>query len=367
VALVCDWFPPRMGGLELHLHDLARALAARGHAAEVICTVPGPAEWQGVRVHRLEGRQTGPVGTMRRRVESVGRVLRAGTFDVVHCHSAISPLAQTGTYVARTLGLPSVLTEHSVLRPVGTVALRAADRLWGWGRWPDVLSAVSDYVQADLRGATGRDDVVVLRPGLDPAAWPVRPELPAQPLVTSALRFTRRKRPQVIVAAAPRILAGLPPALRPRFLIMGDGRERARLTAQVERLGLTGAVDLPGFVSHEDVAAALVRSSVFVLPSDKEACPVSVLQARCAGIPVVSFDNGGIHEVLGDGTQGFVVDSVAAFAERVIQLLRDPGLQEQMGRRARDGIERFSWDRVVAEHVDVYRRARAARADRHGR
>ena len=54
IAIVSDWYLPRIGGLELHLRDLARELNARGHTAHVITATPGPDELDGIRVHRLD-------------------------------------------------------------------------------------------------------------------------------------------------------------------------------------------------------------------------------------------------------------------------------------------------------------------------
>src|SRR5918992_1816833 len=57
IALVCDWFLPRMGGLELHLRDLAQHLNAAGHTAEIITTTPGDPVVEGIRVHRVQARR----------------------------------------------------------------------------------------------------------------------------------------------------------------------------------------------------------------------------------------------------------------------------------------------------------------------
>ena len=54
VALISDWYLPRVGGLELHLRDLAKNLNARGHEAHIICATPGPLSQDGPRVHRLD-------------------------------------------------------------------------------------------------------------------------------------------------------------------------------------------------------------------------------------------------------------------------------------------------------------------------
>ncbi len=54
IAIISDWYLPRIGGLELHLRDLARELNLRGHEAHVITATPGARELDGIKVHRLD-------------------------------------------------------------------------------------------------------------------------------------------------------------------------------------------------------------------------------------------------------------------------------------------------------------------------
>src|SRR5262245_8457574 len=118
IALVCDWYLPRIGGLELHLYDLARELNARGHEAHIICVISGPTEDRGIKVHRLPVPMLPFLKTVRNPAAALEleRVLRRERFDIVHAHNAFSPLAHVAMFLAKRLGIPSVFTEHSVLR-----------------------------------------------------------------------------------------------------------------------------------------------------------------------------------------------------------------------------------------------------------
>ena len=99
------------------------------------------------------------------------RCSRASSYDIVHAHTALSPLAIGATCVAKKLGIPSVITEHSVLRGAGRTLLSTLHRFWGWADWPDVLTAVSHYVAKDMRDVSGRKDVYVLPNGINPRDW----------------------------------------------------------------------------------------------------------------------------------------------------------------------------------------------------
>ena len=118
VALVCDWFLPRSGGIELHLRDLTVALRADGIDARIVTTTRGPAMVDGVPVHRLRV-PLAPGAGFAFTLGTLGlihRVLADEGFDIVHAHaSVVSPVAYGGAVAAVRASLPCVLTFHSML------------------------------------------------------------------------------------------------------------------------------------------------------------------------------------------------------------------------------------------------------------
>src|SRR6185369_8280560 len=169
IAIVSDWYLPRIGGLELHLRDLARELNARGHEAHVIPATPGPDELDGVKVHRLDVPLMPGLATIRSKkaLRPLEALFAREKYDIIHAHTALSPLAIGATAVAKKMGIPSVMTEHSVLRGAGLALLSTLHKIWGWAHWPDVLTAVSHYVAKDMRDVSGRKDVYVLPNGIN--------------------------------------------------------------------------------------------------------------------------------------------------------------------------------------------------------
>jgi len=357
VALICDWYLPRVGGLELHLRDLARELNARGHEAHVICSTPGSSDTDGVQVKRLEVGRVPFFHTIRSpdALHKLERVLVAGKYDIVHAHTAFSPLALGAIYLARKLGIPSLFTEHSVLRGAGSLLLGSLDRLWGWSSWPSTLSTVSEYLAVELRELTGRTDIHVLHNAVRTEDWAL--ERREEPRVISVLRFTKRKRPVDIVRMIPQIHERLPAALRPKFTLIGDGPERPRVEREARRLGVFEYLELPGFKSRKEIRELLARSAVFILPSQKEALSIVTIEARSAGVPVVARSSNGVSEIIQHGVHGFLATNTEMFVEHLIQLLREPELRAQMSAAGRQGLERFGWDLAVERHLRAYEAA----------
>ena len=101
-----------------------------------------------------------------------------------------------------------------------------------------------------------------------------------------------------------------------QLLILGDGPERAALTAQIDRLGLTDRVMLPGFSANP--FATLRKAAYFTLPSNAEGFPNSLLEAMSVGVPVISTNcQSGPSEVLADLAREDVASGVV-FAENGI-------------------------------------------------
>jgi glycosyltransferase involved in cell wall biosynthesis len=358
IALVCDWYLPRVGGQELHMRDLAIKLNQLGHEAHIICTTPGPALQDGIRVHRLKVPILPRLETffLPSTLNALDEVLTREGFDVVHGHAGFSPLAHAATWIASWRGIPSVFTEHSVLRGPAAAVFSAIRTFCPVLSWPTVLAGVSQFVVDDLRRITGRDDVFVLHNGVEPGAWLPRCEDSVQRVV-SVMRFTRRKRPEAIVAAIPRILERLPRELWPRFTIAGDGPRMATVQAEARRLGVEEHLDLPGLLPRDQVAALLSRASVFLLPTIKESLSIATLEAMSAGVPVVATSRGGVGDIITSGVDGFLADSGEQMIEHVVALLRDPALRQQVARNGRQRVQHFSWAEVVPRHLALYRLA----------
>ncbi len=107
------------------------------------------------------------------------------------------------------------------------------------------------------------------------------------------------------------------------FWIVGEGREREKLTMAIRSAALDGHVQLLG--SRDDIPRLLAAMDVFFLSSLNEANPVSILEAMSAGLPVVATQVGSIAETVKDGINGFLVGSGNAeqMARRGVQLAVD--------------------------------------------
>lgn len=355
VALVCDWYAPQIGGIEYHIADLANELRARGHEAHVLTSTRGAEASDGT-IHRLElatlprWNVVGDVRALRR----VRALLEIERFDIVHAHSFQSPLAHIAMLAARQLAIPGVLTQHTRLAPSAAAWVKWTNRCVGWAAWPTRIAAVSSVVADQLGELTGRDDHVVVHPGLALRDWTRRPPpSTAETVITCVTRMFRHKHPDEFVRAIPRVLEVA--RTRPlRFVMVGYGPERERLERLARRLGVI--VEFVGpLPQRSDVAAMVARSHVAVVPNPNEAFPSAVLEARALGVPVVARRSSGARDIISDGEHGLLCATSDDLGFAIARLCDDPELRASLAARTGVGLEWFGWDAAVERHLALYR------------
>ena len=122
-----------------------------------------------------------------------------------------------------------------------------------------------------------------------------------------------------------------------RLTLIGDGPDRAALEARVAAARLSDRITFAGYQGSAEVAAALSRTDVFVLPSFAEGVPVVLMEALASQVPVVTTRIAGVGELVEDGVSGLLVPpgDAASLAEAVSALVRDEGLRRRMGEAGR--------------------------------
>ncbi len=142
-----------------------------------------------------------------------------------------------------------------------------------------------------------------------------------------------------------------------QLVFLGGAGQESRLQTRAEHFGLGERVRLLGRVPRADLYALYHVAAVQLHVSLYEGFGLPVLEAMCAGVPVITSNLGAMRE-LGEGVARLVnpleVDEVAAALERV--LVDDP-LRRRMVEAGRRRAESLSWDRTVEETVAVYRMA----------
>jgi glycosyltransferase involved in cell wall biosynthesis len=199
--------------------------------------------------------------------------------------------------------------------------------------------------EAGLRHRTCRADrTVVIHNGVD-VDRPHRPPGPP-PAPVTLLSVGRMREPKDFITLV-RAIAALEPGTV-RLRIAGDGPDKPALEAEIARLGLHPSVELLG--TRDDVDELLAAADLFVLSSDSEGLPMSVLEAMAAGLPVVATAVGGIPELVADRETGMLVPprDTTALAEAIRKIAGDRELRDRLGAAGRRRAqEEFSIERCL--------------------
>jgi len=360
IAHVTDCYLPRMGGIEMQVHDLALQQRAAGHDVQVITrtAAAGDDPDGGPVIHRMPGLVDGVPGlTMRR---SLKRLLTAGDIDVVHAHaSLLSPLVWNAGAIASAAGLPTVVTMHSV--PPPGLILRVVGTTVGWTRWKVRWTAVSQVAAKPLRYMVAAQEVAVLGNGVDAAAWTLpayHPE-PHELTVVSVMRLAQRKRPMPLIRTLAAIRKQLPADVRLRAVIMGEGPRRADMETALRRRGMDGWVSLPGNSSREQIRDVYRTADVYLAPAKLESFGIAALEARSAGLPVIARSCGGVREFVRDGLEGYLVHSDRHMAAATVALLTSPAQLRAIREHNAATVPEMTWEHMLARSMAHYERAAA--------
>jgi glycosyltransferase involved in cell wall biosynthesis len=302
----------------------------------------------------------------------IRRLTRRRPYDIIHVHWPV-PHALFGWMGKRASNRPRprlVTTWYGVeLRWVQS----SLPWLHGFVRWAlrisDAIVAISSYTAREIARFT-KAPVVVIPYTLPFAEGQSKARLPRAGVfqVLFVGRLVERKGVKNLIDAVRR----LPPDLRARLVVIGDGPERQALETRARVSGLGDRVEIRGRVSDEELRATYAGSDVLVLPSivdargDTEGLGVVLLEAMSYGVPVVASDIGGITDIVEHDTSGLLVPpgDPAALAQALERLARDPALASRLGSAGEQRVRRaFGWPEIMTKWDAVYRAPARTRTD----
>lgn len=356
VLMVTPRSPLTQGGVERHVMEVSRRMAATGVRVEVLCTDPAVKRAtsetrDGVRIKAV---RAWPRGRDWYFAPGIWREMGREKWDLVHVqsyHTLVAPLAMLR---ALTLRVPYVVTFHGgghsselrnrsrgmqmrLLRPL----LRRATRLVAIARFE-----VEQYGEA-LGVPPERFAFVPNGTDLSFSDGDLAATEPEAPVLASIGRLERYKGHHRVLEAFPLVLEREPEA---RLLIVGKGPYEGELRRQAEALGLNGKVEITSVPADDPrgMATLLGGVSLVVLMSEFESHPLVALEAAAARRRLLVADAGGLAEIAADGFgRGIPLEATPEqIAAAAIEELAKPQPQRSPSLT--------SWDECAAALLDLY-------------
>lgn len=368
-----------MAGGELWLLNLIEQLAACRVSPSVALHIKGPlyaalreAEVP-VRLLRLDFLQAAPrsalPGSAAALLRSAVGLCRQALASGVQLLHAFSPeAAEVGLFAARLARLPLVVTIHNCgpYHRFDRYVLRHSDR----------LIAISRAVERDLLMAgVSAERIARIPSGVAfeklgrAGSGKLRRELglgPHTPLIAMVATLEPKKAHEVLLRAAPAVLAASPDA---HIALLGadhastpagPGPHELRLRALAHELQIAHRVHFLGF--RPDAAELLGDCDLSVLCSRREALGLAAIESMALGVPIVATAVEGLREVVEDNRSGLLVppDDPQRLAAAMTRLLGDRALAARLAATARAAVrQRFDAGHLAREHAALYRALRA--------
>jgi glycosyltransferase involved in cell wall biosynthesis len=216
---------------------------------------------------------------------------------------------------------------------------------------------VSNTAAEGLSYASHNKKVTILPNGIDHKAWKLRPIAHPEIRVTAVMRMTNRKRPLALIRSIPQILSRIQTKQPVKFCLIGDGVQLKKIINEVKKLNLEQVVELTGFLPRAKIKEVFAKSDIFASPTLKEAFGIAILEARCAGLPIVAMHYGGVKDVISDGQDGFLAKNDSEFVDHIVTLINDTELRRKIANNNSKKPENFSWNSVIKTHITAYQNA----------
>lgn len=354
-----------VGGAQIHLRDLCVELQRQGN--EIVILIGGEGNFinemrrYGIQVNNIKHlvREINLIRDIKAFIEIRNALLLLKP-DLVATHS--SKAGWLGRAAARLLGIPVVFTAHGWAFTEGVSKAKrliyaAAERLAG--KLATRIITVSEYDRrlCEKYSVIPTSKLVTIQNGIpDIEIIPKRQDEHALIRLIMVARMEVPKNQSFLLHA----LAGIE-EMNWCLDLVGDGPKFAEIQNTVASLGLDNKVKLLG--ERKDVASLLSQSHVFILTSNWEGLPLSILEAMRAGLPVVASNVGGIPELVEEDVNGYLIQNgdVEMLRSRISYLIQNGSIRNRLGITGRvKFLKKFEIQSMIHKTTEVYKQTQMA-------
>lgn len=368
IGLIGRSIPPfDRGGIQTHIAELSKALAAKGIDTHVFIVGPGSKkpgkeiEEQNYHVHPIPciplPRLT--LGEYLSYSLNTTKYVKRYNLDLIHGHSMYS------FGYALTKNLPFVLTMHGtqlnefrnsiqygaspnhVITDFSSMLMERYS-----GKKADKIIVVSNENKHDVidQYHIPEEKIATIPNGVDVSRY--TPSKCDSKSIIFVGRLHERKGIDKLLESFSKVVTEEPST---ELRIVGSGEDELRLKKLAKNLNLGEKnVKFYGFVPENVLPKLYSTSSIFVLPSYYEGFGIVLIEAMSAGLPLVSVRTGGATEVIEEGVNGYLVD-YDNMHEALLKLLGDKELRVKLGGKSREKVEKvYAWEKIAGDVINVY-------------
>ena len=387
IGIIGTTLPPCMGGLEIHVWEMAHYLAEVGNTVQLIgydryreYSFKSEEYLKNLHVYRTKNTYIFPGYTsyLYSAFKKIETLHKTQKIDIIHAHQAY-PAGVIAYFMKKKFDIPYIVTSHGQalidrardirFQPLINLSLKNACR---------VIGVSNELVQLSIKyGANPQ--LTIVKPN---AVYVKRfhPEVKGDHIrkkyaiaeneivILTLRRLVPKTGVQYVVEGAPEIIKKNDNV---RFLIVGEGELRNSLQARVKSLGIEKHFIFTGSIPNEEVQDYIAASDISVFASLAEATSIACLEVMACAKAVVVSSVGGLPEIVSNGETGVIVpfqiekstyldyglpqETVNALTQAIQVLVDDPDLRQYLGNNAAKTVqEKFSWSAYIDSLLSLY-------------
>lgn len=362
IIQVCGYYPPHIGGIEYCVKNISEQLARNGHEVTVFTSDIG-AKGRGrlkdsrrLKQHYLRSFEFAHTPF----IPSLPfKLLRTDRDSLLHIHLSHVYTELTVFAVAKLRRLPYVAHFHMDVDVSGRFGV--IFKLYKKTLLPFVIRRAAQVITLSEE----QRQLVIERYKAKPERVCVIPNGASAEFFSTKRRTFRSKPVKLLFVGrfalqknVPRLLKALPLIKNPVELhLVGDGEKRSEIEGLIKQLSLQN-VKLHGRQGGRKLIASYEDADIFVVPSDREGMPLTLIEAAASGLPIVASKVQGLREFV--GSVGVLVDrpSPKNFAREIDKLIDNPNRLKSLSAASRKWANDYSWSNLVKEIERVYAEAR---------
>jgi len=302
-----------------------------------------------------------PISTLHdfKAVRTIRQILKQEKPVLVHCHSSKAGII--GRLAAHSCNIPAIFTAHGWAFTDGVNLIKR--KVYAFienmaAYWTDRIICVSEYDRKlGIRYLSQhKDKMVTIHNGIPDMPkfvrdWEKHPVGDVVNIIVVA-RFSPQKKNIEILQLLRRMLDS---GFKITVTFVGDGPQLEQAKAEARDLCLEKEAIFLG--ARTDVAELLPKYDLFLLLSNWEGFPISILEAMRAGIPVLASNVGGVNESVAHGRTGFLLEDDADIEKYLGQGINKQDKVKELGEAGRRRfMQQFTVNKMLSQIVAVYRR-----------
>ena len=379
ILLISDFFYPKVGGVEVHIYQLAVSLIRLGCKVTVLTHHRKDRQGikymgNGIKVYftpLMTLYDDSSIPILLGALKILREICYKERIDIIHCHQSSSCLSLEGIFHSKLLGKNIILSEHSLygFSYLDEASLNKVIRTF----FVDVDETISvSHVATEnliLRGMINPKMTHTIPNAIDntkfrPANEKEIKEMKKKRIkegkediitIVSVSRQAERKGTDLLIEVIPEICKQFPNV---NFIIGGDGPKKKLLDVMVDAIGLKDRVKLTGFLPHQKVRDVMIQGQIYLNTSLTESFCIAIVEAASAGLYTIATDVGGVGEVLPE----YMVKLVQPNKESIIKAIKDTIknydiLKEKIKDNYKVLKSIYNWDKVAKKTKLVYQKA----------